>query len=129
MLEKDPDKYFYKKYGYIVDNKKVGAEMRNMWKYGSAKSFPECVKLATGKKLSPDAFLRNATASVATVLKTTKKRIELTQKVPQSKKPIELRATIKMVHGKTVVAANKKSFEDMAHTYAAWLETQRVTVL
>ena len=121
--------YFYKKYGYIVDNKKVGAEMRNMWKYGSAKSFPECVKLATGKKLSPDAFLRNATASVATVLKTTKKRIELTQKVPQSKKPIELRATIKMVHGKTVVATNKKSFEDMAHTYAAWLETQRVTVL
>ena len=121
--------YFYKKYGYIVDNKQVGTEMRAMWKYGSAKSFPECVKLATGKKLSPNAFLKNATASVATVLKTTKKRIELTQQVPQSKKPIDLQAHIKMVHGKTIVATNKKSFEDMAHTYATWLTTQKVTTL
>ena len=103
--------------------------MRAMWKYGSAKSFPECVKLATGKKLSPDAFLKNATASVATVLKTTKKRIERTQQVPQSKKPIDLQAHIKMVHGKTIVATNKKSFEDMAHTYATWLTTQKVTTL
>jgi Zn-dependent oligopeptidase len=118
--------YFYKKYGYIVDNKNVGKEMRAMWKYASAKSFPECVKLATGKKLSPDAFLKNATASVATVLKTTKQRITLTQKVPQSKKPIELYATIKMVHGKEVIATNKKSFDDMAHTYAAWLKTKKI---
>ncbi len=121
--------YFYKKYGFIVDNTNVGREMRAMWKYGSAKSFPECVKLATGKKLSPEAYLRNATASVATVLKTTKKRIELTQRAPQSKKPIELQAIIKMLHGKTIVATNKKSFEDMAKTYAAWLTTQKVTTL
>ena len=121
--------YFYKKYGYIVDNKHVGKEMQAMWKYGSAKSFPECVKLATGKKLSPDAFLRNATASVATVLKTTNQRIELTNRAPRSKKPIELHTIIKMVHGKTVVATNKKSFEDMAKTYATWLANQKVTTL
>jgi oligoendopeptidase F len=119
--------YFYKKYGFIVDNKNVGKEMRAMWKYGSAKSFPECVKLATGKKLSPDAFLKNATASVATVLRTTKERIALTEKVPHGKKPIELNAIIKMVHGKQVVATNKKSFEDMAATYAAWLQAQKIT--
>ncbi len=119
--------YFYKKYGYIVDNKNVGKEMRAMWKYASAKSFPDCVKLATGKKLSPDAFLKNATATVATVLKTTKKRIDLTEAVPHGKKPIELNATIKMVHGKKVVATNKKSFEDMSKTYAKWLTTQKVT--
>ena len=121
--------YFYKKYGYIVDNKSVGKEMRAMWKYGSAKSFPECVKLATGKKLSPDAYLHNATASVATVLKTTKKRIALTKAIPFGKKPIELNVTIKMVHGKNVVATNKKGFEDMAKTYATWLTTQKVTAL
>ena len=121
--------YFYKKYGYIVDNKNVGKEMRAVWKYGSAKSFPECVKLATGKKLSPDAFLKNATTSVATVLKTTKKRIALTEAVPHGKKPIELNTIIKMVHGKTVVATNKKSFEDMTKTYAAWLITQKITAL
>ncbi len=119
--------YFYKKYGYIVDNKNVGKEMRAMWKYASAKSFPDCARLATGKKLSPDAFLKNATATVATVLKTTKKRIDLTEAVLYGKKPIELNATIKMVHGKKVIATNKKSFEDMSKTYAKWLTTQKVT--
>lgn len=119
--------YFYKKYGFIVDNKAVGKEMKAVWKYGSAKSFPECVKLATGKKLSPDAFLKNVTASADTVIKHTKARIKKLETVKPSAKPIQLNATIKMVHGTEVIATNKKGFEDMAGTYAAWLETIRVT--
>ena len=119
--------YFYKKYGYIVDNPAVGKEMRAVWKYGSAKSFPECVKLATGKKLSPDAFLRKVTASSANVIKNAKIRIKSLESVPRSKKPINLNATIKMVHGKNVIATNKKSFEDMAGQYATWLKTQKIT--
>lgn len=119
--------YFYKKYGYIVDNKAVGKEMRAMWKYGSAKTFPECVKLATGKKLLPEAYLKHVTASVETILKTAKQKIKRLETVPQSKRPIDLHVTIKMVHGKKVVATNKKSFEDMAAVYAKWLTTQKVT--
>ena len=119
--------YFYKKYGFIVDNKAVGKEMKAVWKYGSAKSFPECVKLATGKKLSPEAFLKNVTASSDTVIKHTKARIKKLEAVKPYAKPVELNAKIKMVHGKEVIATNKKSFEDMAATYAAWLETVRVT--
>ncbi len=118
--------YFYKKYGCIVDNKDVGKEMRAVWKYGSAKSFPECVKLATGKKLSPEAFLKRATASVDTILKTAKQKIKHLEAVPLGKKPIELNATIRMVHGKQVIATNKKGFEDMTKTYAKWLITQKV---
>ncbi len=119
--------YFYKKFGFIVDNKEVGKEMKAVWKYGSAKTFPECVKLATGKKLSPDAFLKNVTASVDTVLKNAKKRVKRLETVTQGKKPIELNATIQMVHGKKVIATNKKSFEDMTSRYAIWLETQEIT--
>lgn len=118
--------YFYKKYGYIVDNKAVGKEMKAVWKYGSAKSFPECVKLATGKKLSPDAFLKTVTASAATVITQTKARIKKLEAVKPYIKPIALNASIKMVHGKEVIATNKNSFEDMAATYAAWLETVRI---
>ena len=119
--------YFYKKYGFIVDNKAVGKEMRAMWKYGSAKTFPECVRLATGKKLSPDAYLRQVTATTQTVLKIAKQRIKRAESVPQSTKPIDLNVTIKMVHGGKVVATNKKGFEDMTATYAKWLTTQKVT--
>ena len=119
--------YFYKKYGFIVDNKEVGREMKAVWKYGSAKSFPDCVKLATGKKLSPDAFLKTVTASASTVIKQTKARIKKLESVKPYTKPVMLNANIKMVHGKDVIATNKKSFEAMAATYAAWLETIRIT--
>lgn len=53
--------YFYEKYGHIVDNPSVGKEMREVWKLGSLKNFGEFVKLATGKELSADAFIKNAT--------------------------------------------------------------------
>lgn len=119
--------YFYKKYGYIVDNRAVGKEMRAVWKYASAKPFPECVKLATGKKLSPDSFLKGVTADTETVLRRAKQKIERLKKIRKSKASIELGATIKMVHGKEVIATNKKSFEDMAEKYGVWLQTQKVS--
>lgn len=118
--------YFYKKYGYIVDNKAVGKEMKAVWKYGSAKTFPECVKLATGKKLSPDAFLKSVTMSSQSVLKTARQKIKRLETIPKGRKPIQLNATIKMVHGKKTVATNKKSFENMTNTYAKWLTTQKI---
>ncbi|MBX2866845.1 hypothetical protein KTR10_02745 [Candidatus Kaiserbacteria bacterium] len=118
--------YFYKKYGYIVDNPRVGKEMKAMWKYGSALPLQECVRRATGKKLTPAAYIKNITLPLEKILNRAKKRIKTLETVPDRKKVVKLNATIKMVHGKKVVATNKKSFEDMAETYAQWLETQRV---
>lgn len=119
--------HFYKKYGYIVDNKKVGKEMTKMWTYASAKPFAECVKLATGKKLSPDAYLRNVNRPLSRVLSDAKKRIEKLKRVKKHTGPIKLGARIKMVHGKKTVADNKSSFEAMSKKYATWLESQRIT--
>lgn len=113
--------YFYKKYGYIVDNPQVGKEMAKVWKLGSSKTFNEFVLQCTGKKLSPNAFLRDATAPLSKLIGTAKKHIERLSKVKMHKKAIDLNATIKMVHGKKVIADNKKSFEDMAKKYKAWV--------
>jgi Zn-dependent oligopeptidase len=119
--------YFYQKYGYIVDNPKVGKEMKAVWKYASAKPFPECVKLATGKKLSPNAYLKQVTMKAPAKLKQAKERVKQLEKVKMSNQPINLDATIKLVHGKKVIATNKKSFEDMTTQYAKWLKTMRVS--
>lgn len=116
--------YFYKKYGYIVDNPNVGMEMRKVWELGASKTFPEFVKIATGKKLSADAFIKNVTRSIPQKLKIAKERIEILSKKPKFSKPIDLNATIIMVHGKKVIADNKKGFEAMADNYAKWLKTQ-----
>lgn len=116
--------YFYKKYGYIVDNPSVGKEMKKMWELGSSKTFKECVKVATGKALSANALLKVITASKDTLIKRAQQRIkDLSGKKPH-KGAIKLNAHISMVSGKEVIATNAKSFEDMAEKYGKWLKTQ-----
>ncbi len=117
--------YFYDKYSYIVDNPNVGKEMKKVWALGSSKTFPECVKIATGKKLSAKAFIDVATQSVPKKLVLAKKRLETMEKVKPFTKPVDLDAHIKMVHGKKVIADNSKSFEDMAQKYSKWLKAQK----
>ncbi|XKT75030.1 MAG: M3 family metallopeptidase [Patescibacteria group bacterium UBA2103] len=116
--------YFYKKYGYIVDNPNVGKEMAEVWKFGASKTFPEFVKMATGKKLSPKAFIKGSTMTTPAVIRRAKKRIETLEKVKKHAGPVKLNASIKLVHGKETIATNKKSFEDMAQKYAKWLKKQ-----
>jgi len=115
---------FYKKYGYIIDNPKVGKDMTKVWKLAASKTFKDFIKLATGKKLSSKAYVDSVTRSVEDTMKRAKKRLKAMEKVSLYTKPVNLNASIKMVHGKKVIADNKKSFEHMAETYKKWLKKQ-----
>jgi oligoendopeptidase F len=117
--------YFYKKYGYIVDNPNVGKEMARVWKLGSRKTYKEFVKIATGKNISPNPFLNEITQSVPYIIKNAKKKIARLNKVKQYTKSVDLNACIRMVDGKKEIANNKKSFEDMADIYKRFLCTPR----
>ena len=115
--------YFYKKYGFIVDNPRVGDEMARVWALGAAKTFNEFVVLATGKKLNAHALVAELTKSVSSILKTAKARIARLSKVRPSHARVDLGAIIRMVSGKKLIADNRKSFEDMALKYKTWLRT------
>ena len=117
--------YFYKKYGYIVDNPNVGKEMTKVWKLGSSKTFPEFVKIATGKPLAAKAFVENVTMPVPKRIALAKARLERMKKVKVQNKPVKLNAKIRMLHGKEIIADNSKSFEVMAEKYGEWLKTQK----
>ncbi len=119
--------YFYKKYGYIVDNPYIGKEMKKVWKLAGSKTFNDFVVLATGKKLKADAYIKAVTASLPEILKKSKSRILRLAKVKDKNKKIELNAKIRMMHGKNEIANNKKSFEDMALKYKKWLQTQKTS--
>ncbi len=116
--------YFYTKYGYIVDNPKVGKEMQKVWKYGGRYTFPKFVEMATGKPLSTDAFLLLATQPISEILKTAEERIARLKKVKEYTKPVVLNAKIRLVDGKKEIANNKRGFEKMTVTYAGWLKTK-----
>lgn len=115
--------YFYKKYGFIVDNPKVGKEMERVWKLGAAKNFSDFVVMATGKKLSPDAYLKEATLSVGKILSRARTKIKRIEKIKKFDKSVDLNAEIHMVHGQRKIAVNSKSFEDMAEKYKTWLKS------
>ncbi len=116
--------YFYDKYGYIVDNPNIGREMKKVWALGSSRTFAEFIKLATGKKLSPDAYIKSVTMPKKKALAIAKERIERLKKVPMKKGAINLGGTIRMVHGKKEIANSKQSFEDMALKYKTWILKQ-----
>lgn len=116
--------YFYKKYGYIVDNKKVGEEMARVWRMGAKTTFKEYVKIATGKKLSPQAFVRSVTRSKAAIIKLAKERIGKMESIPVHKGKINLNAEIHMVHGKKEIANSKQGFETMCRQYKKWVLDQ-----
>lgn len=113
--------YFYKKYGYIVDNPQVGKEMRKVLQLGSSKNFKDCVKIAIGKKLSSSALIKEITLSTNEVIKQAKSRLKKMETVKKYIKPVNLKADIRMVHGKKEIANNKISFEIMAEKYGAWV--------
>lgn len=118
-------KYFYNKYGYIVDNPNVGREMIKVWELASLKKLPEFVKLATGQTLSPEAFLEDVTMDVESYLARARQRVEKMREAPEHAGSVNLNADIRMVHGKEVIADNSVSFENMAERYKAWLNTQK----
>jgi len=119
-------KYFYDTYGQIVDNPQVGKEMKQVWKIANSKTFPEMITIATGKKLSAQAYLESALATKEKSISIANKRIETLSKNRSRKNVINLKANISMWHGKKKVCDNKKSFEDMTQKYAKWLETQKI---
>ena len=113
--------YFYKKYGYIVDNPNVGKEMTKVWELAASKSYKEIVKIATKENLSAKSYLADATRSLPSALLNAKAKIKKMQKVPIYKSKINIDAKISLWHGKKKICDNLKSFEDMAEKYKAWL--------
>lgn len=117
--------YFYNKYGYIVDNPKVGEEMtkrRNVW---SSISFNECLKWLTGEWVSTKAYLANINRTVEEVLEVAKERIAKLETIPQTTNPIDIWAKISIVDGNDIICDNSISFEDMCEKFKMRIETKK----
>ncbi len=113
--------YFFKKYGYIVDNPKVVKEIQVTWQWGGQKSFLDAIKSATGQKLSSAALIRENMATPKQVMQTAHVRLTRMESVKPFTKPVDLNATISLVHGKKEITNNKNGFEAMSTAYAKFV--------
>lgn len=114
--------YFYKKYGYIVDNPQVGKEMQKTWVWGSGKKFSDCIKEATGKKLSSAALIKEITMSAEQEIRRAKQRLKKMEAVKEYTKPVKLNAHIRIVDGKKEITNSEKGFEKMVEEFSKWVK-------
>jgi hypothetical protein len=113
--------YFFKKYGYIVDNPKVGKEMAKVWKYASLYKANELVKMATGKYLNADAYIRDITRSLPDIMKNAKAKIKRLEKIPVYTKEPQLNAKISIVHGVKKIADSSRGFKNLDAKFRKWI--------
>ncbi len=119
--------FFMKRDGHLLDNPRIGPDLaEHYWKPGNSKTFLSLVENLTGKPLSPDALVHEASRDVGEALADTEKALTREKQIPSSTKPVELDARIALIHGDEVVATNAKgeSFEQLEQTYAGWLRAR-----
>lgn len=117
--------HLYDTYGYIVDNPVVGEEMTRVWKFGSGKGFAELVELATGQKLSPQAYLNQIVGGEEQALMTARIRLHAMEHIPVSNKEPDLDARIYVVNGTETISSNEDGFAALCSGFRAYVEKRK----
>ena len=118
--------FFLSKYGHIFDNPEVGRTLsKKYWNPGNSKSFLDLVQDLTGSPFSAAATIAVVNCPSDDLVAAAEKRMDLEPRIPAHVGPVQLGATIKMVHGDELIATNEgTTFEEMETTYRRWVERQ-----
>jgi hypothetical protein len=118
--------FFIRRDGYIMDNPKVGPDLaRSYWRPGNAKSFLEIVEDLTGEPFSANATTALVNKSLDEVFAEAIKAIEREREIPHPEAPVDLDATITIIHGDEVIAdTNSATFKEMSEHFAEWIRQQ-----
>ena len=116
--------YFRTKYGYLTDNPAIGPELREIyWKPGNSRTFLELVEELTGEPFGPRATVALVDRSEQEVIDEVEAMIAKEAAIPVYNGPIDLDATIAIVHGDEVITttADGLGFNEVAEQFRAWV--------
>ncbi|MHC4844672.1 MAG: M3 family metallopeptidase [Planctomycetota bacterium] len=118
--------HFLARDGHLLDNERIGPELREAyWKPGNSRTFGEFVEALTGTPLSADHLATEANRSADEAVASAREAIARSADVPSCEMPIELNASIRVMHGQQTVASNDgKSFEECAADFERWIDAQ-----
>ncbi len=123
--------YFLSKYGSIVDNPRVGAELAEVyWRPGNSEQFLDLVHKLTGKPLKGDSWVHDLNTTVEEALEHERKAYERSVKEgPKFKHGdhVSLDMRVLLVHGDEVVADSKEngSLFSACEIYRKWLNDNK----
>lgn len=123
MAVQQTRRFFLERDGFLTDNPTIGPDLaRHYWAPGNASSFEETLVALTGNGLSPDALVDACNLGTDDAIG--EARAAMAQAAKRSKRndPIDLDATIRVVHGRETVATTEAGgFERAAEDFRAFI--------
>jgi hypothetical protein len=118
--------FFLKRDGRIMDNPQVGRDLaEHYWKPGNSQSFLQFIGNLTGHPFSAKATVDLVNKPLETVFTEAEAAVAREAKATPSQDPVQLDATITMIHGDEIIASTSTAtFEQVADTYRAWIARQ-----
>ncbi len=116
-------RFFLERDGFLTDNPRIGPDLaRHYWSEGNAKTFDETIASLTGSPLSADALVDAANATVEEAFDEAKESVERMKSVPRQEGAVELDATIRVMHGRELVASTDDGgFEGACEAFEDWI--------
>jgi Zn-dependent oligopeptidase len=115
--------YFEQKYGYIMDNPKVGPELAtSYWAPGNSEKFFDLVTRLTGKPFSADALVNRANRSADEAVAEAHAKVAALENIPEYSNSLDLDATVSVVHGHEVLTNfGNGGFEKANQKFKEWV--------
>lgn len=121
-------KHFQDKYGFIVDNERVGEDLKEVyWKPGNSAKFLDLVKELTGSDLSSAAWVEKLQQNMEDVLVSERaaydKAVQEGPKFPAGSS-VDLDMRVMLVHGDEVVSdSNEAGLAAACKKFKGWVKT------
>ncbi len=119
--------HFLRKYGTIVDNPRVGADLAAVyWAPGNSEAFRDLVERLTGRPLSADAWVADLQSDLDACLVEERKAYDDARatgpKFPAGAR-VDLDMRIMLVHGDDIIADSEpQGLVEACATYRTWLD-------
>ena len=115
--------HFERKYGYLADNPKVGADLAtHYWNPGNSLSHRETIQSLTGATLSGRPLAEFCNLKNDDLWEKAKQKIEAAARRNSSDEKVQLDASIHIVHGAEIIASNTESASRMWRDFETWIE-------
>ena len=105
--------HFLSKYGFIVDNAKIGPDLTEVyWQPGNGEAFLDLVERLTGSALSSDAWIAELGVDLEERVAREKKEyeaaVETGPAIPADADSVDLEMRMVLVHGDTVISSSEE---------------------
>src|SRR5690606_5230798 len=123
MAVQQTRRFFLERDGYLTDNPRIGPDLaRHYWAPGNAASFEDTLAALTGGPLPPDALVDACNLDTAQASADARGAVDRAAQAPATRGPIELDATIRVVHGRETVATTEGvSFEQACLDFGGFI--------